>query len=281
MATVSEVRPSPIAGTWYTGDPIRLRRQVEKYLDEARLPVLEGEVVGVIAPHAGHRYSGRTAGHAFAAVRGQSPNLVVVMSPMHAPSSGQILSTAHHAYSTPLGPIWVDLPALSHLDAALEEEGLKLTRVANDGEHSLEIELPFLQVSLAHPFKLLPIMLRTHTPQMARQVGHALAAVLHDRSALLVASSDLSHFFTQEIANLLDEEMLRRIESFNPDDLFAAEEEGLGFACGVSAVAAVLWAAREMGADTVKLLHHSTSADETGDTSSVVGYGAAAILKNH
>jgi len=279
MATLSEVRPSPIAGTWYNGDPLRLRRQIEQYLDEARLPELEGDVLGVIAPHAGHRYSGRTAGYAFATVRGQSPDLVVVASPMHAPYPASFLTTAHHAYTTPLGPIWVDLPALAQLEQALAQDGLKLARVANDGEHSLEIELPFLQVSLASPFKLLPIMLRSQSPLAAQQVGHALAEVLRGRKALLVASSDLSHFYTEEIANLLDEEMLRRIESFNPDDLFLAEEEGRGFACGVSAVAATLWAARELGASTVKLLHHSTSADETGDTTSVVGYAAAAILK--
>ncbi len=279
MNTVQEVRPSPIAGTWYTGDRERLRRQMEGYLDAARIPALPGEVMGVIAPHAGHRYSGRTAGHAFAAVRGAGPGLVAVVSPMHAPYPGSVLTSAHRAYGTPLGPVWLDEEALSEFEAGLAADGVDLVRVANDSEHSLEIELPFLQVALSSQFKLLPLMLRSQSPLVARRVGHALAGVLGKRSFLLVASTDLSHFYPARAAELLDEEMLRRIRAFEPDALFEAEREGKGFACGVAAVAAVLWAARELGAGQVEILHHSTSGDETGDFSSVVGYGAAAILK--
>jgi AmmeMemoRadiSam system protein B len=277
---VAEVRPSPIAGLWYTGDPARLRTQITRYLDGAQLPDLSGRrVVALVAPHAGHRYSGRTAGHAFAAVRGQSPELVAVISPMHAPHPGSILTTAHRAYATPLGDIPVDRPAVQRLEQLLAGSGMNLTPVANDGEHSLEILLPFLQVALAQPFRLLPVMLRSQSPQAARQLGQALARAVEGVSVLLVASTDLSHFYPEGQADELDGEMLRRLASFIPEDLFAAEHSGKGFACGVAAVAAVLWAAREMGADSVAILHHSTSADETGDRTSVVGYGAAAVLK--
>lgn len=280
MNAIADVRPSPIAGTWYTGNADQLRRQVTGYLDAARLPELTGEVVAVIAPHAGHRYSGRTAGHAFAAVRGASPELVAVVSPMHAPYPGAVLTTAHRAYGTPLGPLWVDEVARDEMDRALSAQGLELVRVAGDSEHSLEIELPFLQVALQGEFKLLPLMLRSLSPLVARQVGQALAQVLGARRTLLVASTDLSHFYPAELANQLDGEMLRRMRGFNPQDLFEAERSGKGFACGLAAVAAVMWAARSLGADTVEILHHSTSGDETGDDSSVVGYGAAAILKH-
>lgn len=280
MNAIADVRPSPIAGTWYTGNADQLRRQVTGYLDAARLPELTGEVVAVIAPHAGHRYSGRTAGHAFAAVRGASPELVAVVSPMHAPYPGAVLTTAHRAYGTPLGPLWVDEAARDEMDRALSAQDLELVRVAGDSEHSLEIELPFLQVALQGEFKLLPLMLRSLSPLVARQVGQALAQVLGARRALLVASTDLSHFYPAELANQLDGEMLRRMRGFNPQDLFEAERSGKGFACGLAAVAAVMWAARSLGADTVEILHHSTSGDETGDDSSVVGYGAAAILKH-
>jgi hypothetical protein len=280
MAATSDVRPSPIAGTWYTGDAERLRQQMTAFLDQARLPELHGQVVAVIAPHAGHRYSGRTAGHAFAAVRGSSPEVAAVISPMHAPYPGSLLTTAHRAYGTPLGPVWVDLPALAELEKTLAEGGSQLTRVANDTEHSLEIELPFLQVALTGDFHLLPVMVRSQSPQVARGLGHALAAALQKRKALLVASTDLSHFYPEATANQLDGEMLRRMGSFDPEGLFEAEHSGRGFACGVAAVAAVLWAARELGADRVEVLHHSTSGDETGDTDSVVGYGAAVVLKS-
>lgn len=279
MNRISEIRPSPIAGTWYNGDPGQLRQQIDQYLAAARLPALEGEVVAVIAPHAGHRYSGQTAAYAFASVMGQSRDLVAVLSPMHAAYPANLLTTAHRAYATPLGPVWVDQEALSQLNDILAKDGLPLTPVANDKEHSLEIELPFLQRALSNDFKLLPLMMRSQSPLIARRVGHALAETLRGRNYLLVASSDLSHFYPQELAETLDQEMLRRMTEFDPESLFNAERTGKGFACGVAAVATVLWAARELGADTVKILHHSTSGDETGDYSSVVGYGAAVALK--
>jgi MEMO1 family protein len=279
MKAAAEIRPSPIAGTWYTGDADRLRKQILGYLDAARLPALPGAVVGVIAPHAGHRYSGRTAGHAFAAVRGLQPTLVAVVSPMHQPYPGSLLTTAHRAYATPLGAIRVDEDALALLEEELAASGLDLVRLANDREHSLEIELPFLQVALAAEFKILPVMVRSQSPLVALNLGKALARALRGRGALLVGSTDLSHFYPEEMANELDGEMLRRMRGFSPDDLFTAERTGKGYACGVAAAAAVLWAARELGADCVEILHHSTSADETGDRASVVGYGAAAVLK--
>lgn len=280
MNAIPEVRPSPIAGTWYSADPEQLSLQIDGYLRAARLPELPGEVLAVIAPHAGHRYSGRTAGYAFASVAGQARDLVVVISPMHAAYPAELITSAHHAYSTPLGPVWIDQQALHSLEDTLKQEGLAVTRLANDREHSLEIELPFLQRALRGEFQLLPLMVRSQSPLVARRLGAALAQVLRGRNYLLVASTDLSHFYPEETARELDLEMLRRIQAFTPDDLFNAERAGKGFACGVSAVATVLWAARELGADRVEILHHSTSADETGDRGSVVGYGAAVVLKH-
>ncbi len=280
MATIAPVRPSALAGTWYEGNPKALARAVDQYLDQAELPELPGEVVAVIAPHAGHIYSGPVAGYAFAAVRGAKPDLVAVLSPMHQPYYEPLLTTAHSAYSTPLGQIPVDEEAVAALDSHFKETlGYGLTRVAYDQEHSLEIELPFLQRALAGDFKLLPVMVRAQSPRISQQLGSTLAETLRGRQALLVASTDLSHFYTQKEALSFDTEMLRRIESFSPEDVFCAEEEEKGFACGLGALTAVLWAAKGLGADTVKVLHHATSGDVTGDYSRVVGYGAAVILK--
>jgi AmmeMemoRadiSam system protein B len=280
MATIAPVRPSALAGTWYEGNPKALARAVDQYLDQAELPELPGEVVAVIAPHAGHIYSGPVAGYAFAAVRGAKPDLVAVLSPMHQPYYEPLLTTAHSAYSTPLGQIPVDEEAVAALDSHFKETlGYGLTRVAYDQEHSLEIELPFLQRALAGDFKLLPVMVRAQSPRISQQLGSTLAETLRGRQALLVASTDLSHFYTQKEALSFDTEMLRRIESFSPEDVFCAEEEEKGFACGLGALTAVLWAAKGLSADTVKVLHHATSGDVTGDYSRVVGYGAAVILK--
>jgi AmmeMemoRadiSam system protein B len=122
-------------------------------------------------------------------------------------------------------------------------------------------------------------MIRAQEVDVARKLGHALASVLRDRNALLVASTDLSHFYDQTTANMLDAEMLKRFESFDPESIFEAERTGRAFACGHAAIAAVLWAARDLGASRVQILHHATSGDVTGDFTSVVGYGAGVVLK--
>ena len=271
-----DVRPSPIAGTWYEGHAKTLAHTVDEYLNNAQLPELHGEVVAVIAPHAGHRYSGPVAGYAFAALRSLSPKLVAVISPFHNLARYPLITTAHDAYSTPLGNIEVDKSVLAELSSYLD---ISITPVFADKEHSLEIELPFLQRALKGDFKLLPIMVRAQEVDVAEQLGLALAKVLKDKNAVLVASTDLSHFYDQATANMLDTEMLRRIGAFDPEAIFEAEQTGKAFACGHAAVAAVLWAARELGANKVQVLRHATSGDVTGDYSSVVGYGAAVVLK--
>jgi AmmeMemoRadiSam system protein B len=274
------VRPSPLAGRWYDDDPAVLARSVDGYLDSAQLPDLEGEVIAVIAPHAGHTYSGAVAGYAFAALRGRSPDLVAVIAPMHHPYYEPLITTAHDAYSTPLGEIPVDKDALDKLDSALKSDlFVGLSPVENDPEHSLEIELPFLQRALSSNWKLLPVMVRVREPSISERFGKALAKVLRDKDFVLVASTDLSHFYNQQTALTYDRAMLNAIESFDPDGAFDLERAGKGFACGLGAFTAVMWAARELGADRVKVLRHATSGNVTGDYSSVVGYGAAAILK--
>jgi MEMO1 family protein len=275
-----DIRPSPIAGQWYPGDPKRLSVSVDRYIQDAQLPELEGDVVAIVTPHAGHKYSGPVAGYAFAALRGLKPDLVAVVSPMHYPYTEPFLTTAHGAYKTPLGVIPVDVEAVQALNAELEGKlGYGLSAVRHDPEHSLEIELPFLQRALENEFKLLPVMVREQGRMGTKLLGECLAATLHGRNALLVASTDLSHFYPLAIANQLDAEMLRCIASFDPDQVILAEEEGRGFACGRGALAAVLWAAKGLGADSVKILKHATSGDVTGDNSQVVGYGAAVVLR--
>jgi AmmeMemoRadiSam system protein B len=273
---MNSVRPSPIAGTWYEANPKTLAANIDSYLNEAQLPELNGEVIGVIAPHAGYFYSGHVAGYAFAALRGLKPDLVVILSPYHNYSAHHLLVTAHQAYATPLGELEVDQSALAELQANLE---LPITAIANDREHSLEIELPFLQRALKNEFKLLPIMVRAQAPRIANKLGEALAQTLKNKNALIVASTDLSHFYDQETANILDHEMLKCFESFDPDSIFEAEHAEKGFACGHAAVASMLWAAKSFGANKIQILKYATSGDITKDYSSVVGYGAAVVLK--
>ncbi len=279
MKPISPIRPSPIAGTWYEGNPEKLAIEVDRYLGDALLPDLDEDVVALIAPHAGYAYSGAVAGYAFSAVQGQSFDLVAVLSPMHSYHHDSFLTSAHYAYSTPLGNITIACDEVNAIDEILRAElGFGITFIANDREHSLEIELPFLQRALKNDFDLLPIMIRSTNAHELQILGKALAKVLDGRKALLVASTDLSHFYSQEDAKTLDSEMLRQIESFSPEGVLRTEEMRRGFACGRGAVAATLYAAKELGAKNVKILNYATSGDISGDYSSVVGYGAAAIL---
>jgi AmmeMemoRadiSam system protein B len=275
------VRPSPIAGKWYEGDSKSLAHSVDKYLDDAKLPELHGDVIGVVAPHAGHIYSGPVAGYSFAALRNRTPDLVAVLSPFHNYHGAPLLISAFDAYATPLGTIPIDEVAVQELETLVKSLlGFGLTRIAQDPEHSLEIELPFLQRALKSEWKLLPIMVRAVEPRVSQALGKALAKVLHGKNAIIVASTDLSHYYTQEIAVAFDTFMLSKIEAFDPQAVFEAERDDKGFACGLGALTAVMWACKELGANEVKILHHATSGDVTGDYSGVVGYGAAAILKS-
>jgi AmmeMemoRadiSam system protein B len=276
----ADVRPSPIAGTWYPGTAEGLIQSVDAQLDQAKASPVPGTIIAVIAPHAGHMYSGVVAAHAFRLLRGLRPRVVAIVSPLHMPYRGEVLTTGHKAYATPLGSIPVEEDLLSEFEQHLGElGGRRLTRIREDQEHSLEIELPFLQRTLAAPFRLLPVMLRDQTAPVAEAVGHSLAAALKGEDAILVGSSDLSHFYPDPIARKLDAFVLGRIEAFDPAGVLAAEEEGVGFACGRGAVAAVMWAAAALGADAARVVRHATSGDVTGDFTSVVGYGAAVIYR--
>ncbi len=167
MQSKMDIRPSPIAGQWYQANATRLAAQIDRFMDEAELPEIAGEIVEIMAPHAGHIYSGAVAGYAFAAVRGLSPELVAVVSPMHHPYFEPILTSAHSAYATPLGTLPIAEEVLDQIDYQLQSEiGVRIGRISNDSEHSLEIELPFLQRALTGSLRLVPIMLprpeRTH-----------------------------------------------------------------------------------------------------------------------
>ncbi len=274
--TLTDLRPSPIAGTWYEANPKKLASQIDEWLEKAQFSNVGGQALGVIAPHAGYRYSGFVAAHAFKILQGLTPAYVAVISPFHHVSPYPLLTTSHQAYATPLGNIEVDHFLLEELQKRLD---IRFVKISNDKEHSLEIELPFLQRALKNDFKLLPIMIRAQEPDISKKLGLALAEVFENKQTLFVASTDLSHFYEQKIANQLDEEMLKRFESFNPESIFEAERTGKGFACGHAAVAATLWAAQKLGANKVQRLSYATSGDVTKEYSSVVGYGAAAILK--
>jgi AmmeMemoRadiSam system protein B len=281
MEFLSDVRPSPIAGTWYAGKADVLSRQMEAFFGAVKLKKedLSGRVLGLMVPHAGHRYSGQTAAYGYQAVADSPRQLVVILSPLHQYFPDDFITTAHAAYQTPLGEVRVAQPELRQLNRLLGESEMTLAQVARDGEHSLEIQLPFLQYLWKTPFNLLPVMIRTHECSKLEAFSAALQQTIGEMDALVIASTDLSHFFPHLSAQILDAETLRRVRDFNPQAVLEGDLDQSAPACGAGAVAAMLFTTRSMGADKVQILNYSTSAEATGDESSVVGYGAAAVLK--
>lgn len=276
-SNMENVRPSPIAGSWYTSSAQALQLEIRSYLAAAKLQPIEGEVIGLIAPHAGYRYSGPTAGYAYRVVLGKEVDVVAVFSPFHDFTDERLLTTSHSAYQTPLGAVPVADDMMAVFQKQIEGKGLRAQEIAFDREHSLEIQLPFLQIALGKEFLLFPLMVRTYEMDEIEVVAQAAANVFKEKKMLLIASTDLSHFYDQKTACTLDEEMLKRIAAFSPEQVLEAERKGIAFACGAGAVAAILRTAQLLGGTRVQVLHHSTSGVESGDYSSVVGYGAAII----
>ena len=273
-----DIRPSPIAGTWYPKNSEELQQTIDEQLRSVEITLPQGEVLGIVAPHAGHRYSGHVAAHAFKCLEGLEPEIVVVVAPLHSYYPGEIFTTEHDAYFTPLGQIPVEHEVLDLIDQQLQGN-IDLRKIRQDTEHSLEIELPFLQRVLRQPFRLVPLMIMRQTSSVAASLGQAIAQSLQGKSFILVASSDLSHFYPAHVAQKYDEAFLSRLEAFDPNAVINAEDDGVGFACGRGAIATVLWAARDLGADQVRILRYAHSGDVTGDHHSVVGYGSAVIFR--
>jgi len=267
-------RPSPIAGTWYTRNPKQLETEIHAFIDKAVISDDEfsGTLFGVVAPHAGYQYSGRTAGYAYRVVQGLARDIVVILSPFHQYICADLVTTAYDAYATPLGTLPVETDMLAQLN-----ESIPLQQIEHDPEHSLEIQLPFLQCALSNQFSLLPLMVRTRVRTKLKKIAENLLALLQGQSFLMVASTDLSHYLPLETAHKMDAEMLRRIKAMDADAVLAAEGEGAASACGASSVAVLLYAAKMQMDARAFILNYSTSADASGDTSAVVGYGAAGI----
>lgn len=267
-----DVRRSSIAGSWYPGTPENLARDVDRYLEQASPPAIPGDLVGLVAPHAGYVYSGPVAAYAYKLLQDRSFDTVAVVSPSHQAYYRANAVTEKRYYWTPLGTVPVD----EDLVTALAQHA-SVTRVPQDVEHSLEIQLPFLQHTLGEAWTLLPIMMGDHSLPACQDLGAGLAAVLQDRNALLVASTDLSHFHPDATARRLDQVVMDRVNAFDPEGLAKDLASHACEACGGGPTVAVMLAARALGATHSQVLHYANSGDVTGDRFKVVGYMAAAL----
>lgn len=268
------VRKAVIAGSWYPGDPESLRRDIRRYLDSACVEPPEGKPVALVSPHAGYLYSGPVAAFAYKAVEGLSYSTVVVISPSHRVAFPSVSVWPSGAYETPLGRIEVDEALCSEL---LEWPVFTDDTRPHAREHALEIQLPFLQVTLGS-FKLCPLIMGSQDADVCESVARALhEAVLSPEDTLVVASSDLSHFHRSTTAERMDLAVAKYLESFDITSLSKALDRSEVEACGGGPILTAMIYAKLLGRTTSRVLRYAHSGHVTGDNSSVVGYLAALI----
>lgn len=268
-----DVRRSTIAGSWYPGSPERLKDTVDRFLANAGKGQIKGELIGLIVPHAGYQYSGQIAAYAYVELQGREYEKVVLLAPSHRVYVGEFAVTSYAHYETPLGLVPVDGDLVAQLEAQVP-----LNSTDENLEHALEIQLPFLQRTLGE-FSLLPILMGGQSWDSCQALSQGLAKVLPGQKALLVASTDLSHFYDYNTALRLDKVVLSHIEAFDPEGLSRDIEARKCEACGAGPVLAAMLAARALGADKGKVLEYKNSGDVTGDKYRVVGYAAGVVYK--
>ena len=272
------IRKAAVAGTWYPGTAGALIRDVEDYVNAAKVD-LQGHVQGIIAPHAGLMFSGRIGASAYKAAAASQYDVLFVVGPSHYVGFDGFSVWPEGAFDTPLGPARIDSEAAKLL---LRSPFGTDRPDAHMREHSLELQLPFV-CHLFSDIPIVPVVIGFQTREVIHGLAVALADAARYRRALLIASTDLSHFLDARTAASLDGRVQGYVEAFDPDGLLdwfeqhPPEERGRYVACGGGAAIAVMLAARQLGTRHGRVLSYGHSGEISGDHEAVVGYLAAAL----
>ncbi|MCW4044031.1 MAG: AmmeMemoRadiSam system protein B [Candidatus Bathyarchaeota archaeon] len=281
-----KIRLPYVAGTFYEGNAEALKQQIEKCflhkLGPKKLPKISEtasrQIVGLICPHAGYEYSGPVAANAYyeLALDGK-PDTVVILGPNHR-GYGSPLATASDGYwRTPLGKVEVDTATADEIVA--KSSTVDIDDLAHIEEHSIEVQLPFLQYLYGSAFKFVPICFQMQDSASAVEVGKALAEVLTGKNAVVIASSDMTHYEPQKTAATKDLAALKAVEALDEKRFYTVIEKQGVTACGYGPIAALIAAAKGLGVKDANVLCYKSSGDVTGDFSSVVGYAAVCFRK--
>lgn len=268
----NDVRPPAVANMFYPGNPKILEEEVETLLRRSQPVEVEGEIKALVCPHAGYIYSGGVAAVSYNSLKGRSYPVVAIISPSHREYFPGVSVFTGKGYETPLGLV----PVASELAEALLEQDHRIQSswAGHRKEHALEVQLPFLQKVLGEA-RIIPIVMGDQRPDFCQLLGEALANVLEDTPALIVASSDLSHYHPYSEAVAIDQRTSELIANFDEGNLLAALESGVCEACGGGPIAATMIACKKTGARHARVLFYQNSGDVTGDYSAVVGYLSA------
>ncbi len=283
---MASVRLPVVAGMFYEGNAGALRKQIEScflhLFGPQKLPTAsengQRSILGLVCPHAGYVYSGPVAANAyFSLAQDGKPDTVVVLGPNHTGYGNPLSAMREGAWRTPLGDVQIDGETA---DAIAKETGLlDFDEVAHKHEHSIEVQLPFLQYIYKDSFKFVPICFLMQDLETAKEIGNGLAEVLANKNAVVVASSDFSHYESQAKVERKDLAALKAVEALNVEDFYRVLDTENVSCCGYGPIAALMTYAKALGAKKVEVLSHKTSGDITGDKSSVVGYAAAIMRK--
>ncbi len=274
--TVPRIKKSLIAGSWYPANPRLLREEIERLFSRVPERDIRGAIVGAVVPHAGYAYSGQVAAHAYEQLRGSSFDAVIVIGPSHrSPFRGVSVYPAG-GYETPLGVVPVD----ETLAAAMIESGSVVSALpqAHGQEHSVEIQLPFLQVALGG-FTFVPLVMGDQDQSTCEGLAEVIVRATGTRKVLVVGSSDLSHYHGYETAVAMDRRAVDHLVRMDAVGLLEELEAGFSEACGGGPAAVTVMAAKKLGADKAELLKYANSGDVTGDRSGVVGYASIVFFR--
>jgi AmmeMemoRadiSam system protein B len=267
------IRDAVVAGQFYPGTREGLLKHVGALLGNKR-PTCDA--IGVVAPHAGYVYSGHVAGAVYSAIKPRPTYLI--LGPNHTGMGLPFGISGSSEWRTPLGEVKVD----ERLAAAIKRSCsyVKEDDESHSREHSIEVQLPFLQFS-QEPFKIVPITVSYDTVDVYRAVGNSIATAVKElkmeKSVTMVASSDMTHYETMDSAERKDRAAIDAILKLDEDALISAVEEMDISMCGYAPVAIMIAAAKALGAVSGKLVKYQTSAEASGDYSSVVGYAGIVI----
>lgn len=272
------IRRSVFAGTeWYPGDEGELRKTIEEYFSNADTATIPGDIVGIISPHAGYYFSGQTAAYGYKQIMGKSYDFVVVLAPLHSPMPGRYIVNDSEYYETPLGKIPIAKEIIGQLKSSVD-----LKFIGQDGEHSLEIQLPFLQVALDQ-FKLLPILLDPRDFSSHANLIDSLAQIVGKHRALIVASTDLHHTHDYRDVERKDKAIVETLVDFDSQRIHDALSQVDCSVCGGVPVTIVVDVSKMMGADKLIVLNQTNSSEVTKQKKIgqwTVGYLSAAIVRS-
>lgn len=270
------MRPSSHAGSWYPGNKKELTKELEKYLEGARTRV-HGDVYGIVSPHAGYMFSGPVAAAAYKSIQGKEYDAVIVIGPSHYHGFAGVSVDTLAGRTTPLGTIEYDTE-LAH-DLIDQNKEINYVEQAHTQEHSVEIQIPFLQHALKD-FKLVEIVMGSQDYRTCEKLSDAIVKSTHGKRVLIVASSDLSHYHSQKEAEHLDNLIIEAVAAYDADMLSRRLSTDSCEACGGGPIVTTMLLAEKLGATAAQPVMYATSGTISGDYSrGVVGYLAAVFYK--